>query len=419
MSNNSQNRKKSQGDGKLRGITLSEFMVDVRADLLEVGIKAGLAVMAEMFASDVEAICGQRYQHRKLRKASRWGSTNGEVVMGGKKVTVKRPRVRSPKGKELRLPSYERFSKDDPLTQRVLEQVLLGVSTRRYHRSLETSAAEFEMRGISKSAVSRRFVLATAERIASWMDKPLDKLDITALFLDGIALGDHMVVAAVGVDSDGGKHALGIWEGATENAVVCQALIDNLVSRGLSTDKLMLFVIDGSRALSKVIRQSFGTKAVIQRCQRHKMENVKGHLPKGLQTLVLQEMRRAYQSDDADKARRILKGLICRLEDTHPGAAASLAEGLEETLTVVKLNLPGALGRSLQTTNIVENAMSIVRHLTRNVKHWRNGRMVLRWAATGFMEAEKRFRRINGYKWMPLLAATLKEYRDLDKEDAA
>lgn len=419
MTDDKRKKKESQEESaESKVITLRDFMVSARADLMEVGIKAGLAVMAEMFAADVEAICGQRYERRKLRKASRWGATNGEVVLGGKKVTVKRPRVRSD-GHEVSLSAYERFKDNSPLTERVLEQILSGVSARRYRRSLETGNFEFEMRGVSKSSVSRRFVMATAERIASWMDKPLDKLDIAALFMDGIALDDHMVVAAIGVDKNGAKHTLGIWEGATENAVVCQALIDNLISRGLDVNKTMLFIIDGSKALSKAIRQSFGVNAVIQRCQRHKMENVKAHLPKGLQTIVLQEMRRAYQSKDVNKARGILNGLIHRLEDVHPGAAASLKEGLEQTLTIIKLKLSRDLGRSLQTTNIVENAMSLVRYATRNVKRWRNGRMALRWAATGFMEAEKRFRRINGYKWIPQLLKALKEYRELDKEGAA
>jgi len=419
MTNDTRTRKESQvGRKEPEVITLRDFMVDTRGYLLEIGIKAGLAVMAEMFAADVEAICGQRYEHRKLRKATRWGVTNGEVVLGGKKVTVKRPRVRS-SGHEVGLSTYERFKDASPLTERVLEQILSGVSTRRYRRSLETNPFDFDMRGISKSAVSRRFVMATAERIARWMDKPLDELDIVALFMDGIALGDHMIVAAVGIDAEGYKYALGIWEGATENAVVCQALIDNLISRGLDADKVLLFIIDGSKALSKAIRQSFGANAVIQRCQRHKMENVKAHLPKGLQTIVLQEMRRAYQSKDVNKARGILKGVIHRLEDVHPGAAASLKEGLEQTLTIIKLKLSRDLGRSLQTTNIVENAMSLVRYATRNVKRWRNGKMALRWAATGFMEAEKRFRRINGYKSIPQLLTALKEYSELDKEDAA
>jgi len=273
MSNNSKERKTSQANRELRTITLPELMVDVRADLLEVGIKAGLAVMAQMFASDVEAICGSRYRHEKIRKASRWGTTGGEVVLGGRKVQVKRPRVCSRDGQELRLPTYEHFKDSDPLTKRVLEQVLIGVSARHYHRSLESNGSCLRVRGTNKNAVSRRFVMATAERIAGWMARPLDELDIVALFMDGIRVGDHMVVAAIGVDSGGRKHALGIWEGATENSAVCQALIDNPVDRGLRVDKPMLFVIDGAKALTKVIRQTFGKNAAIQRCQRHKMEN--------------------------------------------------------------------------------------------------------------------------------------------------
>jgi len=420
MSDDTRKKKESQEESaEFKVITLRDFMVNARADLMEVGIKAGLAVMAEMFAADVEAICGPRYERQETRRGSRWGDAGGEVVLGGRKVKVSRPRVRSLTGGELSLPTYERFRNQDALAHRVLEQILLGVSTRRYPCSLESSGVGLKMHGLSRSAVSRRFVKATAERVGEWMSRSLEGLDLIALFLDGIRLGDHMVVAAIGVDTNGAKHALGIWEGATENAAVCQGLLDDLLSRGLRVEKAILIVIDGSRALRKVVKQSFGRKAVIQRCQKHKMENVKSHLPKGLQCPVVSQMRRAYQSDDAVEARRILTGLIARLRDAHPGAASSLAEGLEETLTVIKLKLPEVLRRSLQTTNVVENAMSIVRQVTRNVKRWRNGKMALRWAASGFMQAQERFRRINGCKWIPQLLKALNEYHELDKEDAA
>jgi transposase-like protein len=420
MSDNTRKIKVSQaGSGKPRVVSLPELTVDMRAGLLEVGIKAGLEVMAAMFASDVEAICGSRYEHRRLREASRWGVAGGEVVLGGKKLRVRRPRVRSLSGKELRLSSYEHFRGEDPLVERVLKQILLGVSTRRYHRSLESGHLGLKMHGVSSSAVSRRFVAATAERVAEWMGRSLEGLELVALFLDGIGLGEHTVVAAIGIDTEGRKHALGIWEGATENAAVCQGLIDDLVSRGLRVDKAILVVIDGSRALRKVVKQSFGANAVIQRCQKHKERNVRSHLPKGLQGVVGSQMRRAYHSEDVNKARGILKGLITRLRDTHPGAASSLEEGLGETLTVIALKVPSQLRRSLGTTNVIESGMSIVRHVSRNVKRWRDGKMAVRWVAAGFIEAEKRFRCINGYKWIPQLVEAMKEWRDIDKEDAA
>jgi transposase-like protein len=392
----------------LNGINRSRFgvTVDPRQELLAVGIEAGLQVMAQEFKKDVEVLCGLRYQRPEGRKGSRWGSTQGEVVLGGRKVSVTRPRVRS-YAEELKLPSYEHYQAEAPLTERVIEQILNRVSTRRYPRTLEGNNLGLPIRGVSRSAISRRFILGTWQKIAEWLARPLDKLDLVAVLIDGVGLGEHTVVCAIGIDQQGKKHALGVWEGSTENAVVCQALLDNLVDRGLRTDRPMLIVIDGSKALRKAAEQTFGKRAVVQRCQWHKRQNVIAHLPKGMQTTVDLEMRRAYQSDNPEAARRILTSLAERLETNYPGAAASLREGLDETLTVIALNLPLVLRQSLQTTNIIESGLSIVRDVSGNVKNWRNGRMAVRWAATGLMVAEKRFRRIKGYRSLPVLVDAL------------
>jgi transposase-like protein len=421
-------RQEGRGENSTPARKHFEVNIDPRKELLEIGIDAALQVMTQQFLADVEQLCGPRYQHRKNRKTSRGGTTGGEVVLGGRKISIRRPRVIATlpdngdgrKYQEIPLPSYRHFQQEDPLAERILEQILVGVSMRQYPRSLEGNHFPLPFRGLSKSAISRRFVLKTWQMISDWLSRPLDGLELVALYFDGVVLGDHTVVCALGVDRDGKKHILGLWEGSTENQAVCQALVDNLMERGLKVDHRVLVVIDGSRALRKVIKRTFGDKAVIQRCQRHKRENVKNHLPKGLQTMVDLTMRRAYRSEDIAEARRILTNLIRRLEGDHPGAAASLKEGLEETLTVIKLGVPLVLRRSLQTTNVIESSLSVVRQVTRNVKYWRDGRMVVRWVATGLIEAEKRFRRIKGYRKIPILVSALERWEEtLDRGEVA
>jgi len=420
------NRKKETRQGFYKEKDLSaiprssfEVTIDPRKELLAVGIEAGLQVMALQFQRDVEALCGLHYQHHEGRKASRWGTTNGEVVLGGRKISIARPRVRS-FAEEMKLPSYEHFQAEDPLTERIIEQVLNRVSTRRYPRSLEGNNFGLKVRGVSPSSISRRFILGTWKMIAEFLSRPLDKLDVAALFIDGVELGDHTVVCAIGLDREGNKHALGIWEGSTENKEVCQALLDNLVDRGLATDRPILVVIDGSKALRKVVKKTFGDKATVQRCQYHKRQNVISHLPDGMKTMVDLEMRRAYQRDNPHEARPILNNLAQRLESSYPGAAASLREGLDETLTVIELGLPTVLRQSLQTTNVIESALSIVRDVSGNVKYWRNGKMAVRWVANGLMVAERRFKRIKGYRSIPELVEALKRRQiALDKQEVA
>ncbi len=293
-----------------------------------------------------------------------------------------------------------------------MKQLLIGVSTRRYQASLETEVIEkvdLNSRATSKSAVSRRFVALTEERLVQWMNRALGDLEIVVIFIDGTEFGEHTIVTAMGIDQEGKKHILGAWEGATENAQVAGTLVSDLVERGLKVDEeSTLFVIDGSKALYKAVKQTFGQGVRVQRCQRHKIENVKGHLPKELHASIEITMRQAYQSDNIDTARRILTNLASRLEIDHPGAASSLHEGLKETLTVIDLGLPKILRQSLQTTNVIESALSVVEDVSKNVKRWRSGKMVLRWTVTGLIEAEKRFKRIRGYKELPILIQNLK-----------
>ena len=262
--------------------------------------------------------------------------------------------------------------------------------------------------GTSKSAASRRFVALSAERLAEWMASDLSKLDLLVIQIDGLHIGNDLVlVAALGIDGEGYKHPLGLVEGATENAAVVQALIDNLIERGLDPKICRLFIIDGAKALSKVIRRTFGAHTPIQRCQIHKARNVIERLPKPLHGSVRRALRQAWELDDADKAERLLRNLARRLDREAPGVAASILEGLDEILTVNRLGVPAKLRRSLACTNSIENMMGTVRRVCRNVKRWRNAAMALRWTAAGMMEAAKGFRRLKAYKQLPILRTAL------------
>ncbi len=399
-------------------LPLSEL---IRQTLLDTVITSGTIQAIEMLRSQQEALCGPRYKQVADRKAHRHGSTAGSLVMGGRRVTLPRPRVRSVAGREVELPAWTQWSREDPLEQRALQQMILGVSTRGYSDSLEKLPVEVPERGKSRSAVSRRFVEGTRRRLVKLQRRDLSKLSLAVLMIDGIHFEDHVVLVALGFENDGKKHVLGLWEGATENSRACKALLENLASRGLQTNRSMLIVLDGAKALHKACRDVFGDRAFIQRCQEHKKRNVADHLPESMRPGVRRAMNQAYECRDAKSAKRQLEALAARLESEHPGAAASLREGLDDTLTVIELNLPERLQLSLRTTNPIDNLIGSVRKVSRRVKRWRGGRMMLRWCGAAVLDAEQRFRRIRGYREMPKLIAALRA-RDAEldeKENAA
>ena len=361
----------------------------VREALYETVIGAGLACVDEVLEMERVALCGERYEHLAERQALRAGHVASSLVLGGRRVAVARPRARSVEGRELRLPSWREWSARDPLGERALEQMVLGVSTRGYARSLEPLPETVRIRGVSKSAVSERFVYGTERKLAELMSRDLRELHLVALLIDGVHFGEHVVLAAVGVDAQGAKHVLGLREGATENAAAVRALLTDLVERGLPTDRSLLSVIDGAKALHKAVVEVFGAQALIQRCREHKKRNVADALPERLRGSIRGAMNQAYATRDPKRARRLLEGLAGRLEHQHPGAAASLREGLEETLTVMRLGLPENLERVLSSTNLIENLFGRVREIGRRVKRWQNGTMVLRWTAAGVHEAAR------------------------------
>jgi putative transposase len=379
----------------------------VREALYDTVIGTGLACVNEVLEAERVRFCGTRYLHQAQRQALRAGTVASSLVLGGRRVKVRRPRVRSVDGHEVMLPSWQAWSSRDPLDGRSVEQMVLGVSTRRYARSLEPLPQDLEVSGVSKSAVSERFVIGTQRRLAQLMARDLSGLALVALMIDGVHFAEHVVLAAVGIDQQGAKHVLGLREGATENAAACKALLADLIERGLAVNRSMVVVIDGAKALHRAVTDTFGERALIQRCQQHKKRNVTEALPQRMRGPVLQAINQAYALHDAKHSRKLLENLARRLEHDHPGAAASLREGLEETLTVMRLELPQNLERVLSSTNLIENLFGGVRETARRVKRWQGGTMVLRWTAAGVLEAERHFRKIVGYRALPKLVAAL------------
>ena len=360
--------------------------------------EAGLLIIKALIDEEVEQLVGRRYEHQADRDAVRWGQDEGFVVFNGRKVPVKRPRVRKASGGEVPLQRYGMFQSETRMEDSVSKRVLRGVSTRNYEGAIDDVCDGY---GVQKSSVSRQWKAATAKELAGMMERPLDDLDIVAIMIDGVWFHEFALVVALGVDSEGKKHVLGIWDGAQENGAIVTALLESLVDRGLDAERRYLFVIDGSKALRKGITSVFGKHALIQRCQIHKQRNVVDHLPEGHQATIRRALNAAWGMASYAEAKKALEKVVRKLDSLSPGAAASLREGMEETLTLHRLDAPIPLRRVLRSTNPIENIFSRTRELCRNVKRWQSADMALRWAATMLLQAESKFRRVFGYKSMP------------------
>ncbi len=389
---------------------------DIDRAFFGVCIEAGKQVLGAMMEHDRTTLCGQPWKPDAERPGRRAGSTESPVTLGGRRVAIRRPRVRSIEGEELGLPSFEAASDRDPLDRHTLEAMAAGVSTRRYARSLDRLPPTETERSISKSAVSRRFVALTEQKLGDWLSQPLDELDLKIVMLDGIYFRDHCILVALGVDSDGKKHPLGIREGNTENGTVAKSLLAHLVERGLPTDRALVFVIDGSKALRQAIGKTFEL-ALIQRCPVHKRRNVLGHLPQSARPSIKRALDEAWNASDATRAQRLLENLARSLEASHPGAAASLREGLEDTLTLLRLGVKGTLLLSLRSTNAIESLNDKIATYTRRVKRWQSGKMMLRWVGAAILDARKGFRGVRGLKDMPTLVDALRRHEKSLQED--
>src|SRR5215208_4771390 len=387
--------------------SLGELAGAAKEGLLALSVGVGLGVLHELMEAEVDEVVGPKGKHLPDRTAVRHGHEGGEVTLGGRRVPVSRPRARSADGsEEVELRSYAHFAARDQLADVMLERMLVGVSTRRYARTGEPVGADIDRaaRSTSKSAVSREFVSRTREHLIELMSRPLGDLRLAVLMLDGIELKGRCCVVALGIDTDGVKHSLGHWAASTENATVATTLLANLVERGLDVEQGVLVVLDGAKALRKAVRDVLGVHTPVQRCVRHKERNVLGHLPERDQPRVRRRLRTAWALDDHDRALEQLRILADELARSHPGAAASLREGMQETLTVTRLGVRGRLKRTLASTNPCESMIETVRRIARNVKRWHNGDMCLRWTAAGMLEAETQFRRIIGHGDLARLA---------------
>jgi putative transposase len=390
-----------------------------RAGLFDVVLHMGFEGVLELLEADREALCGPRRRWQADRSAYRYGFDEGRLVYGGRTVKVTKPRVRSVDGRELELPTWRRFAEEDPLQDRVLRQILAGVTSRKYAGSLDAMPEGMAPGLVSASSVSRQFIAVTQRRMREFLSRPVGALDIVAVLVDGTVLGETTLVVALGIDRDGKKHVLGVVEGTTESEATCRSLLRDLIERGLPVERCRLWVIDGGKGLRKAIRTTFGDWALIQRCHVHKLRNVLDHLPKNKHAWVRAAIRKAWGLAKESEAKRKLLDLAGQLESDHPGAAGSLREGLDDTLTLIRLGVkPGALHRTLCSTNPIENLIGGTKGIARNVKRWRGGRMILRWSVTGLIEAEKKFRRIRGHNDLPLLIAALDASKAMDTEQA-
>jgi len=366
--------------------------------------QAGLQVMELLMQEEVREVVGERSQPQAERTASRWGSEQGYCVVMGQKVPVRRPRVRSVEDKEVRLGSYEMFHRGEPLTETVWEKLMLGLSTRKYDQAVRQFSEAY---GLEKSAVSEHFIEASRAKLKDMMESRLDKLRLCALLIDATPFEGQQMVAALGIGQDGRKTILGIRQGATENATVVGELLGDLVSRGLDFAKPRLYVLDGGKALTAAVKKYAGESAAIQRCQVHKRRNVLDHLTDEQKPAVAKRLNAAYALEDYAAAKPALNQLHRELMDLNPSAARSLGEGMEETLTVHRLHVPMQLRKTLASTNVIESAFSIVEVVCRNVKRWHGGDQRERWVGSGLLVAQKQFRRITGYKQIPVLIREL------------
>src|SRR6202521_1250958 len=393
-----------------------EALASMSASFEAFCLASGIEALSEMMADDAQTACGRRHVRGPNRQAHRWGKTKGKIGFHGGMIEIERPRLRGFDSKERALPSWEAAVAEDWLGKWAMNQMLINVSTRKFARSVRLPEGDVPApmgSGLSKSAASRRFVALSAARMKEWVASDLSGLDLLVIQIDGIHMDEDLIlVAAIGVDAKGDKHPLGLIEGATENAAMVQALINNLIERGLDPAVPRLFIIDGAKALSKAIRRTFGAAAAIQRCQVHKARNIMERLPKSLHSSVRRVLRQAWELDDADKAEKLLRNLARRLERDWSGVSGSILEGIDEILTVTRLGLPKELRRSLACTNIIENVMGTVRRVCRNVKRWRSASMAMRWTAAAMGEAAKRFRRLQAHRQLPALRAALEAHQN-------
>jgi putative transposase len=392
---------------------LGELVGAAREGLLALSVGVGLGVVHELMDLEVTEVVGPRGKHDPDRTAKRHGHEDGSMTLGGRRVPVRRPRMRTADDEhELPVNTYEYFADRDPLTRAVMDRMLAGVSTRKFAGVGEPVGTDVEASSsaTSKTSISELFVERTATALEELMSRRLDDVRLAVMMLDGLEIAERTHVVALGISTEGVKIPLGLWEGSTENATLARSLLADLVDRGLDPEQAILFVIDGGKALRSAIKDVFGEHALVHRCHRHKERNVTDLLPERDRDAVRARMRAAWQMTDAELAQQRLELLAAELDRTWPDAAGSLREGMPETLTLMRLGITGNLAQTLCSTNPCESMIEIVRYTQRNVKRWREGDMRKRWTAAGMLVAEQQFRRIIGYRDLAKLVIAVERH---------
>jgi putative transposase len=393
--------------------SLGELVGAAREGLLALSVGLGLSVVHQLMEREVEEVVGPKGKHNPDRTAKRHGHEHGSMTLGARRVEVRRPRIRTADDEhELPVSSYEYFADRDPLTRAVMDRMLAGVSTRKYKVVGEPVGEEVEQEASStgKSTVSELFVERTRTALGELMARRLDDTRLAVMMLDGLEIADRTHVVALGISTDGVKIPLGLWEGSTENATLVGMLLADLVDRGLDPEQAILFVIDGGKALRKAIKGVFGEQALVHRCHRHKERNVTDLVPERDRPQILARIRGAWALTNPLLAKERLELLASELDRTWPDAAASLREGMEDTLTLMRLGIDGQLAKTLSSTNPCESMIEIVRYTQRNVKRWQDGDMRKRWTAAGMLVAEQQFRRIIGYRDLAKLVIAIERH---------
>jgi transposase-like protein len=398
---------------------LGELVGAAKEGLLALSVGVGLGVVHELMELEVDEVVGPKGKWNPDRTAKRHGHENGSMTLGGRRVQVSRPRMRTSEHEhELPAQTYQYFADRDPLTRAVMDRMLAGVSARRFAGVGEPVGGEVEQSSSAtgKTAVSDMFIARTRTALSELMSRRLEDVRLAVMMLDGIEIAERTHVVALGISTEGVKIPLGLWEGSTENATLACTLLADLVDRGLDPEQAILFVIDGSKALRKAIKDVFGEHALIHRCHRHKERNVCDLLPERDRPTVRARMRAAWALSDPELAKQRLELLASELDRSWPDAAGSLREGMEDTLTLMRLGIGGQLAKTLCSTNACESMLEIVRHTHRNVKRWRDGDMRKRWTAAGMLVAEQQFRRIIGYRHLATLVVAIERHATLVAE---
>ena len=392
---------------------LGELVGAAREGLLALSVGVGLGVVHELMELEVDEVVGPKGKHDRDRAAKRHGHEDGSMTLGGRRVEVHRPRMRTADDeRELPVATYGYFADRDPLTRAVMDRMLAGVSTRKFAGVGEPVGEEVEQSSssTSKTTVSELFIERTRTALGELMSRRLEDVRLAVMMLDGLEIAERTHVVALGISTEGVKIPLGLWEDSTENATLARTLLADLVDRGLDPGQAILFVIDGGKALRRAIKDVFGEHALVHRCHRHKERNVTDLLPERDRDAVRTRMRAAWALTDAELAEQRLQLLAGELDQTWPDAAGSLREGMADTLTLMRLGITGQLVKTLCSTNPCESMIEIVRYTQRNVKRWQDGDMRKRWTAAGMLVAEQQFRRIIGYRDLATLVSAVERH---------